>query len=97
MPTSPEPTTTIFSDNTSLAAMDSDPAIASQKLQTNLLAIQNWFKKMENESQQIQVDPCNIHYTKRNVAPGPYKQCATSPRSLLVRRLTWHENIFAKR
>jgi hypothetical protein len=24
--------------------MDSDPAIASQKLQTNLLAIQNWFK-----------------------------------------------------
>jgi hypothetical protein len=25
--------------------MDSDPAIASQKLQTGLLAIQNWFKK----------------------------------------------------
>jgi hypothetical protein len=30
--------------------MDSDPAIASHKLQTNLLAIQNWYKKMENES-----------------------------------------------
>jgi hypothetical protein len=25
--------------------MDSDPAIASQKLQTDILAIQNWFKK----------------------------------------------------
>jgi hypothetical protein len=24
--------------------MDSDPTIASHKLQTNLLAIQNWFK-----------------------------------------------------
>jgi hypothetical protein len=27
--------------------MDSDPAIASQKLQTNLSAIQNWFKNGE--------------------------------------------------
>jgi hypothetical protein len=34
---------------------------------------------MENESQRIQVDPCNIHYMKRNVPPGPYKQCATPP------------------
>jgi hypothetical protein len=25
--------------------MDSDPATASQKLQTDLLVIQNWFKK----------------------------------------------------
>jgi hypothetical protein len=29
--------------------MDSDPAIASQELQTNLAAIQNWFK-MKNKS-----------------------------------------------
>jgi hypothetical protein len=27
--------------------MDSDPAIASQKLQTDLLAIPNWFKNGE--------------------------------------------------
>jgi hypothetical protein len=32
---------------------------------------------MENESQRIQVDTCNIHYTKGNVPPSPYKQCAT--------------------
>jgi hypothetical protein len=32
---------------------------------------------MENESERIQVEPRNIHYTKRNVPPGPYKQCAT--------------------
>jgi hypothetical protein len=49
--------------------MDSNPAIASQKLQTDLLAIQNWSKQMENESQRIQVDPRNIHNTKRNVPP----------------------------
>jgi hypothetical protein len=27
--------------------VQSDPAIALQKLQTNLLAIQNWFKNVE--------------------------------------------------
>jgi hypothetical protein len=43
--TSPEFTTATFVDDTAVPAADSDPAIASQKLQTNLLAIQNWFKK----------------------------------------------------
>jgi hypothetical protein len=32
-------------DNAAVVATDSDPAIASQKLQTDLLAIQNWLKK----------------------------------------------------
>jgi hypothetical protein len=38
--------------------MDNDPAIASQKLQTDLLAVQNWFKKwrmIANESKSIHV------------------------------------------
>jgi hypothetical protein len=69
LPTSPESSTATFADDTAVVTLDSDPAIALQKLQTDLLAIQNWFKKMENESQQIQVDLCNIHYTKRNVPP----------------------------
>jgi hypothetical protein len=43
--TSPESTTATFADDTAVVATDSDPAIASQKLQTNLLAIQNWLKK----------------------------------------------------
>jgi hypothetical protein len=45
VPTSPESTTATFADNTAVLAMDRDPAIALQKLQTNLLAVQNWFKK----------------------------------------------------
>jgi hypothetical protein len=36
--------------------------------------------KIEIGSQRIQVDPRNIHYTKRNVPPSLYKQCATPPR-----------------
>jgi hypothetical protein len=58
LPTSPCSTTATFADDTAVVTMDSDPAIASQKLQTDLLAIQNWFKKwrmkankMENVSQ----------------------------------------------
>jgi hypothetical protein len=43
LPTSPESTTATFADNIAVVAMDSDPVIASQKLQTDLLAIQNWF------------------------------------------------------
>jgi hypothetical protein len=34
LPTSPESTTATFADDTAVVAMDSDPAIASQKLQT---------------------------------------------------------------
>jgi hypothetical protein len=45
LPTSPESTTAIFADDTVVLSTDGDPAIASQKLQTNLLAIQKWFKK----------------------------------------------------
>jgi hypothetical protein len=49
LPTSPEATTTTFVDDTVVAATHSDPAIASHKLQTNLLAIQYSFK-VDNES-----------------------------------------------
>jgi hypothetical protein len=45
MPASPESTTATFADDTAEVAMDSDPDFALQKLQTDLLAIQDWFKK----------------------------------------------------
>jgi hypothetical protein len=38
-------TTATFADNTAVVATHSDPAIVSHKLQTDLLATQNWFKK----------------------------------------------------
>jgi hypothetical protein len=47
MTTNGEPTTETFADDTVVLATYSDPDIASQKLQTNLLAIQNWFKNGE--------------------------------------------------
>jgi histone H2A len=58
LPTSPESTTATFADDTAVVAMDNIPAIASRKLQTDLLAIQNWFKKWRmkaNKSKSIHV------------------------------------------
>jgi hypothetical protein len=40
--TSPESTTANFADDTAVLAADSDPAIASKKLQTNLAATHYW-------------------------------------------------------
>jgi hypothetical protein len=40
----PTDVTANFADDTAVLATDSDPAIGSQKLQSDLLAIQNWFK-----------------------------------------------------
>jgi hypothetical protein len=50
LPTSPESTTATFAADTAAVATNSDPAIASQKLQTDLAIIQNLFKKMEIKS-----------------------------------------------
>jgi hypothetical protein len=45
LPASPESTTAAFTNDTVVVATHSDPTTALQKLQTNLFAIQNWFKK----------------------------------------------------
>jgi hypothetical protein len=50
---------------------DSVPAIASQKLQTNLAAIQYWFKnKGRIKAKGVQIGEGHIHM-KRNVPPRP--------------------------
>jgi hypothetical protein len=60
--------------------------------------------KFHFEWKRIQFDPRNIHYTKRNVPPGPYKQCVISQDEdvkylglHLDSTLTWHKQIFARR
>jgi hypothetical protein len=68
--------------------MDSDPAIASQKLETNLLAIQNWFKKW-----RMKANGCkSIHVTftsqKETCPLIQVRQCATPPKRRQVSRTT---------
>jgi hypothetical protein len=45
LPTSLEPTTVTFAEDTAVIATDNDPNIASHKLQTSLLTIQHWLEK----------------------------------------------------
>jgi hypothetical protein len=59
LPTSSESTTVIFADDTAVVAMDSDPDIASQKPQIDLLTIQDWFKKWRMEANETK----SIHVT----------------------------------
>jgi hypothetical protein len=54
-----ESTTATFADDTAVLFKDSDPAITSNKLQTNLLAIQNWFKKWRKKGTEFK----SIHVT----------------------------------
>jgi hypothetical protein len=84
--------------------MDNDPATASQKLQTDLLSIQTWFKKWTikaNESKSIHL----TFTTRRETCPQvhinnvqlPQKEDVKYLGLYLDRRLTWHKHIFAKR
>jgi hypothetical protein len=104
LPTSPESTTATCADDTAVVTIDSDPAIASQKLQTDLLSIQNWFKKWRmkaNESKSIHVK----FPTRRKSCPQVHINSEQLPQEEdikylglhLDRRLTWHKHIFAKR
>jgi hypothetical protein len=80
LPTSPTYTTATFADNTAVLAMDSDPATASQKLQANLTAIQNWFKKWRTEANGSMSVP--VTFTMRNVQLTWYKHIFTKRKQL---------------
>jgi hypothetical protein len=101
--TSPESTTATLADDTAVLAIDSVPAIASQKLQTNLPAIRNWFKNWRIKANGSKLDPRHIHYTKRNVPPVHINNVQLPQEDVkylglhLDRRLNWHKHIFAKR
>jgi hypothetical protein len=104
LPTSPDSTIATFADDTAILATDHDPAIASKKLKTSLLAIQQWLTKWRlkaNSSKSTHV----TFTTRRATCPGVYIYNEQLPQAEEVkylglhldRRLTWHKHIFAKR
>jgi hypothetical protein len=104
LPTSPATLTATFADDTSLLTTDSDPAVASQLLQTDLLAVQHWLKTWRvkvNETKST-----HVTFTTSCVTCPPFHikdvQLLQSDDVKylglhLDRRLTWHKHIFTKR
>jgi hypothetical protein len=92
-----------FADDTAVLATESDPGIASQKLQTNLDAIQKWLKKLRIKAKESKL----VHITfttQRETCPPiririvqlPQKEDVEYLRLHLNRRLTWCKHIFTK-
>jgi hypothetical protein len=104
LPTSTESTTTSFTDDTAVLAMDSGPGIASQKLQTNLDVIQKWLKKLRIKA--IESKSVHVRFiTRRETCPPvrintvnlPYQEDVKCLGLHLDRGLTWRKHIFTKR
>jgi hypothetical protein len=104
LPTSPGTLTATFAADTSILTTTSDPVVASQLLQTALIAIQDWLKTRRmkvNETKSTHV----TFTTRRATCPPVHINYVQLPHSddvkdlglHLDRRLTWHKHIFTKR
>jgi hypothetical protein len=104
LPTSPGTLTATFADDTSILTTASEPVVASQLLQTDLIAMQNWLKTWrmkayESKSTHVTFTTC------RATCPPVQINDVQLPQSHdvkylglhLNRRLTWHKHIFTKR
>jgi hypothetical protein len=104
LPSSPDITIATFADDTAILAIDPSPAIASQKLQNNLEAIQHWlslWRLKANGSKSTHVtftigrEICPVVYI--NNEPLPQAEDVKYLGIHLDKSLTWHKHIFTKR
>jgi hypothetical protein len=102
LPTSTESTIATFADDTAVSATDSDPAIASQKLQTNLDVIQKCLKKRRIKANELKVVHMTFTTQRKNCSPIHINIVHLPQQDVkclglhLNRRLTWHKYIFEK-
>jgi hypothetical protein len=95
----PNPTIAIFADDTAVLATDPDPAIASHKLQTSLLAIQHWLTKWQqkassSKSTHVSFTTHRATYLEVHIYNEQLSEVEVGLH--MDRRLTWHKHIFAK-
>jgi hypothetical protein len=104
LPNTPGSLMATFADDTAILTSASDPAAASQILQTYLLELQRWLKRWRmkaNESKSTHV----TYMTRRATCPPVHINDVKLLQSEEVkylglhldRRLTWRKHIFTKR
>jgi hypothetical protein len=104
LPTSPDTTIATFADDTVVLSTDSNLTIASHKLGTGLLAIQKWFKTWRMKVNGTKSTHTTFT-TRRETCPPVHINNIQLPQAEeinylglhLDRRLTWRNQIFAKR
>jgi hypothetical protein len=69
LPTSPGSLTATFADDTAINTTDSNPAVASQILHTDLLAIQNWLKTWKMKANETK--STHVTFTTRRATCPP--------------------------
>jgi hypothetical protein len=93
LPTSSETTSATFTDDTEVLAVDNNQATTSSKLQSSLLAIQNWHIKWRVEANKFKFTTSHSPHIEKCV---PQAQDIKYQGLHLDRRLTWREHIFLK-
>jgi hypothetical protein len=78
-----------FADDTSILTTDSDPVVASQLLQTDLLAIQNWLKTWRMKVNETKSTPVTFT-TRRATCPPVHINDVQLPQSDDVKYLGLH-------
>jgi hypothetical protein len=93
LPTSLESIIANCADDTAVLATDSDPAIASHKIQTKPLANEDWFRKWKMKANGSR--STHVTFTTRNEMCSPPPPVHNSPprgRCQVSRATPWHEN-----
>jgi hypothetical protein len=104
LPTSPDTATSTFADDTAVLAIHSDPAIASHKFQTGLLAIQKWLQTWRMKANGTKTTYMTFT-TRIETCPLVHINNVQLPQAEEIKylglhldcRLTWRNHIFAKR
>lgn len=104
LPTNDDTLTATFADDTAILSCDEDPNVASDKLQQNLIQIENWLKKWRirvNERKSTHLTFTMRKNTcptvKLNNIPLPQSDDVKYLGLHLDRRLTWTKHIRMKR
>jgi hypothetical protein len=104
LPTTDDTTIANFADDTALLTIDSDPALASQKLQQHLDLLQEWFDKWKIKINQTKSSQLTFTTKRTNCPPAAINNIQIPVQTevkylglYLEQKLTWQRHIQTKR